>query len=124
MEGIGRNISVSKVGVGGTSESYSNNVCPLRRLSKLDVLGKDNAGDDKGGVIIAGVVTVLLFPSRLVVCGNVKWEEMASERRCVCREAVFMGIDGVEVNDRGEPGGEVGNGSFDEERCNEGIDSK
>ena len=39
--------------------------------------GKDSAGDDNGGVIIAWLL------SKAVVVGNVKWDEIARERRCV-----------------------------------------
>ena len=49
---------------------------PLRRLSRLDVLGNDSAGDDNGGVIIAGFVV-----SKAVCVGNVKCDEIARDRR-------------------------------------------
>ena len=50
-------------------------VCPLRKLSRLEVFGNDSAGDDNGGVIIAGLL------SNAVDVGNVKWDEIARERR-------------------------------------------
>jgi hypothetical protein len=41
----------------------------------------------------------------------------------VCRDR-FPGIEGVEVNERGDAGGEVGKGSLGEVRCRDGIESK
>jgi hypothetical protein len=113
IDNIGRNRLTSNVGVGGIS-SYSVRVFPLRRLSRLDVFGKDNAGDDNGGVISAGPVLASVGGA------NVKCDEIASDRRWVCLEVLFGGI---EVRDEGDPGGDDGNGSL-AGKCSDGIDSK
>jgi hypothetical protein len=68
-------------------------------------------------VIIAGLT------SRAVGVGNVKCEETARDRRCICRD-FFPGMDGTVVNESGEAGGEVGHGSLAEGICRDGIDSK
>lgn len=93
---------------------------PLRKLSRDAGFGKDRAGEDNGGVIRA------VFCSSTERVGNVKCEEIANDRRCVCLERLSGIEDGVVVNDNGEAGGEVGNGSLGEVvvTCNEGIDSK
>jgi hypothetical protein len=51
-------------------------------------------------------------------------EEMARDRRCVWPRERFPAIDGTEVKERGEAGGEEGNVSSGDGRCSEGIDSK
>jgi len=81
-------------------------------------LGKDNAGEDSGGVIKAG------FWSKTEGGGSMMLEEMARDRRCVCPRDRFPAIDGTEVKERGEAGGEEGNVSSADGRWSDGIDSK